>query len=73
MYAMVIALGIICSHYISFRRTPPPALPMNPVLEFALLTGVPFLGGVVVGFGARCYVSMVHRSRRQTGMHRFRM
>jgi hypothetical protein len=38
---------------------------MSPILELMALTGLPFLIGIVIGYGVRSYVSMVRRSKLQ--------
>jgi hypothetical protein len=38
---------------------------MNPTIELVLLTGVPFVIGVIVGYRLRSYVSIVRRDRAE--------
>lgn len=36
---------------------------MNPLIQFLILTGVPFMFGLLIGYGLRAYVSLVRRQR----------
>jgi hypothetical protein len=36
---------------------------MNPLMQLLALTGVPFVIGILVGFGLRAYISLVRRAK----------
>lgn len=37
---------------------------MNPLMQFLILTGVPFTFGLLIGYGLRSYVSLARSERR---------
>jgi hypothetical protein len=41
------------------------SLMMTPLTELILLTGIPFIIGIGVGYGLRSYISLMRRSKGQ--------
>jgi hypothetical protein len=51
------------SHRLYFDRLRRPTRLMNPLVEFIVLTGTPFLIGLLIGYSLRSYISVMRRSR----------